>query len=93
MADDSIPRTREEKEARIAHLVSEAEAAYDQMYEVHDPRDAKWQYELAYDWLREAAALCRELGNEADSETHEKRAEHIKKVYRHQFMNPPDLNY
>ena len=87
------PRTPEEKAARIALIVHDAEKAYDQMYEAHGFREAKWQYELAYDWLHEAAKLCRELGNEKGAEAHEARAEHIKTVYRHQFMDPPDLNY
>lgn len=85
--------TGEEKALRIAHFVRDAEAAYNQMYAVHDFRQAKWQFELAYDWLREAAKLCRELGNEKGAEAHEARAEHIKKVFRHQFRDPPDLNY
>jgi hypothetical protein len=92
MSEEEKPLTREEAQARISALVRDAEAAYDKMYDVHDPRDAKWQYELAYDWLRDAAKIERELGLEEDAMAHEARAQHIRTVYRHQFMMPPDLS-
>ena len=80
------------KMAQIAVLVRDAEAAYDKMYDVHDQRDAKWQFELAYDWLRDAAKIARELELEKEALAYEERAQHIRKVFRHQFMMPPDLS-
>lgn len=86
------PEERAGLESRMEKLRVEAEAAYDQMYEVHSHREAHWQFELAYDWLREAVEIARSLGLEERAAAMEKRAEHIRKVYRHQFMNPPDLS-
>ncbi len=80
------------KLAQIAVLVRDAEAAYEKMYDVRDQRDAKWQYELAYDWLHDAAKIARGLELEKEAVAYEERAQHIRKVYRHQFMMPPDLS-
>jgi hypothetical protein len=92
MTTPDIDPEREAKLFQIAKLVKDAEEAYDKMYDAHHPRDAKWQYELAYDWLHDAAKQLRELDLEDVALTLETRAQHIRTVYRHQFMMPPDLS-
>jgi acyl-CoA reductase-like NAD-dependent aldehyde dehydrogenase len=80
------------KLARIAEIVRGAEEDYDKMYDAHDERTAKWQYELACDALNYAAKLARELDLEKEALEYEARAKHIRLVFRHQFMQPPDLS-
>lgn len=80
-----------ERLEQIARLKAKAEAAYDAMYDMYDDRRIASNAELAQDWLRDAARLEREAGLAADAEATGNRAGHIRKVYRHQFMQPPDL--
>jgi hypothetical protein len=79
-----------ERREEIARLKAKAEAAYDAIYQMHDDRQIAWKAELAEDWLRSAARLEREAGLAEDADATEKRAQHIRKVYRHQFLQPPD---
>jgi hypothetical protein len=81
----------EERAAAIARLKREAEQAYDEMYDLHDDREIRWRAEFAVEGLRSAARLEREAGLVEDAEATEARAQHIRRVYRHQFMQPPDL--
>lgn len=74
----------------IARLKAKAEAAYDDIYNMHDSRQIAEKVEFALAWLRSAAQLEREAGLTADADATEKRAAHIRTIYRHQFMHPPD---
>ena len=85
-------RKRQEILERIAQLKTKSEAAYDKMYDLSEDREIRWEFEIAYDGLHEAARLARELGLVGEAEAHDQRAAHIRKVYRHQFMYPPDLS-
>ncbi|HWG20370.1 MAG TPA: hypothetical protein VG225_07545 [Terracidiphilus sp.] len=76
---------------QVERLKARAEAAYDKMYDLHDERAIKWEYETAYDSLRDAARAAREAGLDDEADACEKRAQHIRLVFRHQFMMPPDL--
>lgn len=80
-----------ERLVEIAKLKAQAEKAYDEMYELHDDREIAWRAEFAEAWLRSAARLEREAGLLAEASETEKRAMHIRTVYRRQFMQPPDF--
>lgn len=84
------PAADVERLERIARLKAKAEAAYDDIYNMYDDRQIAEKVEFALAWLRSAAQLEREAGLIAHAEATEKRADHIRKVYRHQFMQPPD---
>lgn len=79
-----------ERAENIARLKAKAEAAYDDIYNMHDDRQIAEKVEFALAWLRSAAQLEREAGLTADADATEKRAQHIRTVYRHQFLQPPD---
>lgn len=89
-ASQHQPGIDAQRHEEIARLKAKAEAAYDAIYNMHDDRQIAWNAELAEDWLRSAARLEREAGLAEDADATEKRAQHIRKVYRHQFMQPPD---
>jgi hypothetical protein len=74
----------------IARLKAKAEAAYDDIYNMHDGPQIAEKVEFALAWLRSAAQLEREAGLTMDADATEKHADHIRTVYRHQFMHPPD---
>lgn len=78
-------------QAQIERLRANAEAAYDSMYALHDDRQIRWQFELADDLLREAVntAVAAAMPQEADAI--ERRRQHIRQVYFHQFVQPPHL--
>lgn len=78
-------------QTQIARLRSNAEAAYDSMYELHDDREIRWQFELADDLLREAVKTAREAAMPDEADTMERRRQHIRQVYFHQFVQPPHL--
>jgi len=82
---------RQTKLELIAQLKAKAEAAYDKMHDLDDDREIAWEFEIAYDSLLAAARLAREFGLANEAEAHDQRAAHIRKVYRRQFMYPPDL--
>jgi hypothetical protein len=74
----------------IARLKSQAGRAYDSMYDLYEDAEIRWQYELAYESLISVVRLAEELGLTEEAAAAEERAQHIRKVYRHQFMRPPD---
>jgi hypothetical protein len=78
----------DDKLARLAHLKSEAEAAYDNMYDVHTDADTRFQFDLAEEMLIQASRLATELGMEDESKAIRARCQHIRNVYRHQFRRP-----
>lgn len=78
-------------EAQIERLRSNAEAAYDSMYALHDEREIRWQFELADDLLREAVKTAREAAMPDEANAIECRRQHIRQVYFHQFVQPPHL--
>ncbi len=86
-----LERERESKLERIEYLKTQAETAYENMFDLKNGREIKWEFEAAYDSLIEAARLARELGLDEEAEANTERAGHIRMVYRHQFMHPPDL--
>lgn len=81
----------ERKSREIDRLRSQAESAYNRMFDARDDRAAKRENESAYDALRTAARLARELDRLDEALALERRADHIRKVYRQQFKYPPDL--
>lgn len=62
-----------------------AERAYDEMYDARGPSSAMACYSRAKDYLTDAIAAARRLGEEATAERLAKRLAHIKAVYRSQF--------
>lgn len=78
-------------QAQIARLRSNAETAYESMYELHDDREIRWNFELADDLLREAVKTARDAAMPDEAETLERRRQHIRQVYFHQFVQPPHL--
>jgi hypothetical protein len=83
-----MSETREEKLARLARLKTEAEAAYDKMYNVYTDNDTRLQFDLAEEMLIQASRLATELGMEDESNAIRARCQHIRNVYRHQFRRP-----
>ena len=63
-------------------MEAEGEAAYKEMYDSSYPTGS---YSRAKDALYAAIALARRLGRQNDVERLEKRLQHIKDVFRHQF--------
>jgi hypothetical protein len=79
----------EERSAKLASLArckALGEKAYDDMYEAHSFRDANDCYRDAKDFFYEAIRLAGELGLEEESDSLSKRLEHIKGVFRSQFV-------
>jgi hypothetical protein len=87
-ADFKKPESTAEE---IARLRAQAEEAFDKMNNLHDEGEIRRQFELANDSLDSAASLAREGGLDETAKELDERALHIRRVYRHQFMNPPDL--
>jgi hypothetical protein len=81
-----------QKVEEIAKLTAQAEKAYDTMYDLYDDGGIRWQFELAYDSLLSAARTATEIGLTEEAAAAQARAQHIRQVYRHQFMRPPDLS-
>ena len=77
---------RQVKLANLAHCKECGEKAYDDMYEVHSFRDATVCYSDAKEFFREAIRLADELGLTSEVDLLNKRLEHIKAVYRSQFV-------
>jgi len=70
-------------EARLKALEAIAEAAYSEMYDSSYPTG---RYSDAKEAFYDAIALATKLGRRKDVERLEKRLEHIKNVFRHQFV-------
>jgi hypothetical protein len=79
----------EERSAMVANMVhckTMGEKAYDDMYEAHSFGDANCCYRDAKDFFYEAIRLAGELGLAEEGESLSKRLEHIKGVFRSQFV-------
>jgi len=72
-------------EERLHKLEAEAEAAYDKMYDAHDPSGAGVCYSDAKEALYDAIGLARKLGKADVVARLEERLAHIKAVFRSQF--------
>ena len=77
---------RSAKLASLTHCKTMGEKAYDDMYEAHSFRDANDCYRDAKDFFYEAIRLAGELGLTDEGEALSKRLEHIKGVFRSQFV-------
>jgi hypothetical protein len=67
---------------QLKKLEAIAEAAYSEMYDSSYPTG---RYSEAKEAFYDAISLARELGRPKDVERLEKRLEHVKDVFRHQF--------
>lgn len=79
----------EERQAKLANLArcrEQGEKAYDDMYEAHSFRDANVCYSDAKEFFGESIRLAEELGLTDECESLTKRLEHIKGVFRSQFV-------
>jgi len=74
------------KLAVLAHCKASAEKAYDDMYEAHSFRDANDCYRDAKDYFYAAIGHANELGMPEEAEALEKRLQHVKSVFRNQFV-------
>lgn len=81
--------TEEERQSKLSYLAScktAAEKAYDEMYEAHSFRDANDCYRDAKDYFYAAIGHAEELGMPEEAEALLKRLEHVKSVFRSQFV-------
>jgi hypothetical protein len=83
MTEDELHQTKLDSLARCKEL---AEKAYDDMYEAHSPSGATGCYSDAKEAYYDAIRLARELGLTDEVEALSKRLEHIKAVFRSQFV-------
>ncbi len=74
------------KLAALAHCKAGAEKAYDDMYEAHSFRDANDCYRDAKDYFYAAIGHADDLGMQEEAEALHKRLEHVKSVFRSQFV-------
>ena len=77
---------RASKLAALAHLKKLGEKAYDEMYEVHNFGSASACYSDAKEFFRDAIGLADELGMADEAAALEKRLDHIRQVFRKQFV-------
>ena len=66
-------------------LETKAEAAYDAMYDAHDPSAAGVCYSDAKEFFYEALGMARRIGAAGEFARLEARLAHVKAVYRSQF--------
>jgi hypothetical protein len=81
--------TEEERQAKLACLArckQFAEKAYDDMYEAHSDSAARGCYSDAKEAFYDAIGLAEELGLPEEAEALRKRLEHVKAVFRSQFV-------
>lgn len=81
--------TEEERSAKLAtlaNLKALGEKAYDDMYEAHSFGSAGVCYADAKDFFRDAIRLAEELQLTDETAALEQRLEHIKAVFRKQFV-------
>ena len=81
--------TEEERQSKLNYLASckqEAEKAYDGMYEAHSFRDANDYYRDAKDYFYAAIGHAEDLGLPEEAEALRKHLEHVKAVFRSQFV-------
>jgi hypothetical protein len=74
------------KLAALAHCKAGAEKAYDDMYEAHSFRDANDCYRDAKDYFYAAIGHAQDLGLTDEVESLQKRLEHVRSVFRSQFV-------
>jgi len=77
---------QEAKRARLVHLKALGEKAYDEMYEVHSFEYARACYGESKECFAEAIKLAEELGMMDEANSITKRLDHIKAVFRSQFV-------
>ena len=77
---------RRAKLASLEHCRQQAEKAYDDMYEAHSFGGASTCYTDTKDFLYEAISLAKELGMAEEAKSLEDRLDHIKAVFRSQFV-------
>lgn len=79
----------EERRAKLANLAfcrQQAEKAYDDMYEAHSFSGASTCYTDAKDFFHQAISLANELGLAEEAQSLEKRLDHVKAVFKSQFV-------
>jgi hypothetical protein len=81
-----IEEERQAKLAQFARCKEEAEKAYDGMYDAHSFRDANDCYRDAKDYFYAAIGHADDLGLPDEAEALRKRLEHVKAVFRSQFV-------
>jgi uncharacterized protein (DUF924 family) len=77
---------RQAKLASLAHCKQQAEKEYDDMYEAHSFRDANVCYSDAKEFFYAAIGHAEDLGMQEEAEALHKRLEHVKAVFRSQFV-------
>jgi hypothetical protein len=77
---------RQSKLAELERCKAAGEKAYDDMYEAHSFRDAGVCYSDAKDFFYQAIHLAETLGLTDDAASLERRLDHIKAVFRKQFV-------
>lgn len=80
--------TEEERQSKLNYLATcrtEAEKAYDGMYEAHSFRDANDCYRDAKDYFYAAIGHAEDIGLKEDAVALRQRLEHVKAVFRSQF--------
>jgi hypothetical protein len=77
---------RQAKLTSLARCKELGEKAYNDMYEAHSPRAANDCYRDAKDYFYDVIGLARELGLTGEVDALDKRLEHIKSVFRSQFV-------
>ncbi len=77
---------RQVKLANLAYCRQQGEKAYDDMYEAHSFSGASTCYTDAKDFFYQAIGLANELGLAAEAQALEKRLDHIKAVFKSQFV-------
>ena len=81
-----IEEERQSTLAALAHCKADAEKAYDDMYEAHSFRDANDRYRDAKDYFYAAIGHANHLGMKGEADALLKRLEHVKSVFRSQFV-------
>ena len=79
-------KERSTKLADLAHCRERGEKAYDDMYKAHSFREANVCYSDAKEFIYDAISLAEELGLVDEVDSLRKRLEHIKGVFRSQFV-------
>ncbi len=76
------PESDQPDDQRLKELEALAEAAYDEMYDSRSPTGC---YSRAKEAFYDVITLATRLGRQKDVERLEKRLQHVKEVFRHQF--------
>lgn len=77
---------RQEKLASLAYCKEQGEKAYDQMYDARAFREGNTCYSDSKEFFYDAIRLADELGMADEAMTLRKRLDHIKGVFRSQFV-------